>query len=178
MTNKIHVNLGYYFPATFMFLGVVMLLTGLILLLVHIIIGIVLILLSLVIITARYRLEINLTNQSYHDYLWIAGFRKGKKGKFESIECLYINKNKYRQTVNSRTTSMTKYGTEYNGYIKFDVDDVHIISSDHKSKVVQKLKKIRNMLSDNIILSTSIAINRSIMDCSEGEAKEIEQMQG
>jgi hypothetical protein len=178
MTNKIHINLGYYFPATFIFLGVIMLIIGLFLLLVNIIIGIVLILLSLVIFTARYRLEINLTNQSYHDYLWITGFKKGKKGQFESIECLYINKNKYRQTVNSRVSSMTKYGTEYNGYIKFDIDDVHIISSDHKSKVVQKLKKIRNKLNDNIILSTGIDINSSIMDCSEGEAKEIEQMHG
>lgn len=170
--------MSYYFPATFIFLAILMFIFGIILLLSYVIIGVLLILLSLTILTARYRLMINLTNQSYHDYLWIAGIKKGEKGQFRNIECLFINKNKYRQTVNSRVSSMTKYGTEYNGYIKFDVTDVHLISSDHKSKVVQKLKRIRNKLNDNIILSTNITINTSIMDCSEGEAKEIEQTHG
>lgn len=166
--------MGYYFPATFIFLGIIMLITGLSLLFSYVIISILLILLSLIIFTARYRLEINLTDQTYHDYLWIAGIKNGEKGKFASIEHLFLNKNKYRQTVNSRVSSMTKYSTEYNGYIRFDVSDVHLISSDNKSKVSQKLKKIRKKLSANVILSTHIIINTSIIDYSESEAKEME----
>lgn len=173
MKNKIHIALGFYFPATIIFLGLILLIAGIFLLFVYILLGVFLILFSLVIFTARYQLDINLTNRSYHDYLWIAGVKKGEKGKFGSIEYLFINKNKYRQTLNSPAGSMTKHGTEYNGYIRFDVSDVHLLSSDHKSTVIQKLKKIRKKLSDNMILSTSISINASILDYSEGELHEI-----
>lgn len=174
MKNKIHINLGYYFPVTVIFLGMIMLIAGLFLLLNYILIGILLILVSLIIFTARYRLEINLTNQSYHDYLWIAGIKKGEKGKFGSIEKLFINKNKYRQTVNSRVSSITKYGTEYNGYIKFDVADIHLLSSDNKAKVLHKLESIRKKLSNDIVLSTSTTISAEIMDYAEDEPEVIE----
>lgn len=141
----------------------------------HIIISIILIVLSLLIFTARYQLEINLTGQFFHDYLWIARFKKGERVRFNSIEGLFLNKNKYRQTINSRISSMTKYGTEYNGYIRFDVSDVHLISSGNKSKVIRKLTGIRKRLNSNIIQNTIIIINTPIIDYSEpeGEAKEM-----
>lgn len=173
MKNKIHINLDYYFPSTVIFLGVVTWITGMFLLFGRAIFGVPLILFSLIIFTARYRLVINLTEQSYHDYLWIAGIKKGEKGKFGSIENLFINKNRYQQTVNSRISTMAKHGTEYNGYIKFDMSDVHLVTSDNKSKVVKKLMSIRKELSSNVILSTSLTINNHIIDYTDGEPKEI-----
>lgn len=174
MKNRIHIHLGYYFPFTMMLLGVLCCFFGLVFLLPYPFIGIPLILLGLIIFTARYRLEINLTNQTYHDHLWIAGFKKGKKEKFGSIEGLFLNKNKYRQTINSRASSMTRYGTEYNAYIRFDVADVHLLSSDDKLKVVKTLKRVKKLLEGNIILSTTLTINARIIDYSEEEKAEIE----
>ncbi|WPP49841.1 hypothetical protein [Catalinimonas niigatensis] len=174
MKNRIHINLGYYFPFIMRMLGIVFCIAGLALLLPQVLLGIPLLLLGLLIITARYRLEINLTNQTYHDHLWIAGFRKGKKAKFGSIDGLFLNKNQYSQTVNSRASSMTKYGTEYNAYIRFDVDDVHLLSNDNKAKVVSTLKKVKAKLTSDIILSTHLTINTTIKDYTEEELKEID----
>lgn len=174
MKNRIHIHLGFYFPFAMMLLGILFCFFGSVFLLQYPFIGVPLILLGLIIFTARYRLEINLTNQTYHDHLWIAGFKKGKKEKFGSIEYLFLNKNKYRQTVNSRISSMTKYGTEYNAYIRFDVADVHLLSSDNKLKVVKTLKRVKKQLEGNIILSTTLTIHAKIMDHSEEELQEIE----
>jgi hypothetical protein len=174
MKNKIYIQLGYYFPLSMLFMAALACLAGIVLLLPKPVYAIPLLLVGVFIITARYRLEINLTNQTYHDHLWIAGFRKGKKGTFKSIEYLFLNKRNYSQQINSRISSMTKYGTEYNGYIRFDKEDVHLLSNDSKAKVVRKLKRISNMLRGNIVKSTQVTINATIMDYSEKTAEVIE----
>jgi len=174
MKNRIYIQLGYYFPFSMIFMALIACLAGLVLLLPHPIIGIPLIVVGVIVLTAHYRLEISLTNQSYHDYLWIAGFGKGKKGTFKHIEYLFVNKRNYRQQINSRISTMTKYGTEYNGYIKFDTDEVHLLSSDSKAKVVRKLKKISGKLRGNIVVSTQVTINAAIMDYSENTEEVIE----
>lgn len=174
MKNKIYIQLGYYFPFSMMFMALLACLGGVVLLLPHPIIGIALMIIGVIILTARYRLEISLTALSYHDYLWIAGFRKGKKGTFQRIEHLFITKRNYSQRVNSRISTMTKYGTEYNGYIRFDTDDVHLLSNDNKEKVVSKLKKISEKLKGDVVVNSNISINATIMDYSEKTADEIE----
>jgi hypothetical protein len=174
MKNKIYIQLAYYFPFSMIFMALLACLAGVALLLPHPIYGIPLIILGVIVVTAHYRLEISLTNQSYHDYLWIAGFRKGKKGSFKSIEYLFLNKRKYRQQINSRISTMTKHGTEYNGYIQFDTDEVHLLSSDSKAKVVRKLKKISDKLRGNIVVSTQVTIHAAIMDFSENTEEVIE----
>jgi len=166
MKNKIHVHLGYYFPVTMMIMGGVAVLGGTFLLLSSPIYGVLLMIAGSIVLTARYRLEINLTQQTFHDYLWIAGFRKGEKSNFQNIEFLFVNKRNYRQQINSRVSTMTKYGVEYNGHIRFDTDDVHLLSSDSKAQVVRKLKKISGKLKGNIVTSTNISINATIIDYS------------
>jgi hypothetical protein len=174
MKNKIYIQLGYYFPFSMLLMAALACLAGIALLLPQPIYAIPLLLVGAFILTARYRLKINLTNQTYHDHLWIGGFMKGKKGTFKSIECLFLNKRNYRQQINSRISTMTNHGTEYNGYIRFDTEDVHLLSNDSKAKVVGKLKKISNMLHGNILKSTQVTINATIMDYSEKTAEVIE----
>ncbi len=157
-----------------LFLSLLAGLAGIVLMIINPLISIPLLLVGVVIATARYRLVINLTQLTYHDHLWVAGFKTGKKVNFGSIDSLFLNKNKYTQTVNSRVSTMTKYGTEYNAYIRFDVDEVHLLSSDSKSKVVDKLKKIKAKLEDDIITSTQLTINATIKDYTDEEVKELE----
>lgn len=174
MKNKIYIQLGYYFPFSMMFLGILGCLAGLVLLWPRPFIAIPLFLIGAIILSARYRVEISLTALTYHDYLWIAGFKKGKKGTFKSIECLYLTKMNYSQKVNSRISTMTKYGTEYNGYIRFDTDDVHLMSNDNKAKVVKKLQKISEKLKGDVVVNSNISINATIKDYSEKTAEEID----
>ena len=164
MKNRIRISLGYYFPLLLNLAGVLACLAGTVLLFVKPQIGAPLLILGAIIITARYRLEINLTNRSYHDYLWIVGFKTGEKGAFNHIESLYLTESKYSQQVHSRASTMTRYGTEYNGYIKFDTDKVHLLSDDSKRKVVKKLKQLSEKLRSNVVLSTDITINAEVLD--------------
>lgn len=174
MKNKISINLGFYFPFSMMFLGILGCVSGLVLLIPRPLIALPLLLIGAIILSARYRVDISLTALTYHDYLWIAGFKKGKKGKFQSIDCLYITKTKYSQRVNSRISTMTKYGTQYNGYIRFDTDDVHLLSNDNKEKVVSKLRKVSEKLKGDIVVNSNISINAAIIDYSEKTEEKIE----
>ena len=172
MNSRINITTAYYFPFGMMIFGVCLLFLGLVLILDFRPwgwSGLLLIWASLSIFTARYRLSINLVKQTYHDYLWISGFKPGEKKHFRVITGMYINENPYTQAVNSRVSTMTKRGIEYNGYIRFDEEDVHLISDDSKSKVVKKMKKIQNILQGNIVSSTSIQINGEIADYTKAE---------
>ena len=164
MKNRVRISLGYYFPFLMNLVAVLVCLAGIALLFVKPQIGAPLLILGAIVITARYRLEVNLTNRSYHDYLWVAGFKSGERGTFNHIECLYLNESKYSQQVHSRASTMTRYGTEYNGYIKFDTDEVHLLSDDSKRKVVKKLEKLSEKLRSNVVLSTDITINAEVLD--------------
>ncbi len=164
MKKRVDITTGFYFPTSVMIFAVLLVFFSIVLLTDYAIVSLLLILLSLTIFTARYRLTINLIDQTYHDYLWIAGFKKGESGKFDRIAGMYITENAYRQTVNSRISSMVKYGTEYNGYIMFDDQQVHLLSNDSKKKVERKLEKIQRVLKGDIISSTQISINSEIVD--------------
>lgn len=83
---------------------------------------------------------------------------------------MFINQNAYTQTVNSRASSMTKHGIEYNGYIRFDEEDIHVLSDDSKKKVMEKMKKIQETLKGNIVSSTTIQINSDIADYTKAES--------
>ena len=132
--------------------------------------GLLLVWASFIIFTTRYQLSINLVEQTYHDYLWISGFRKGQKQSFQAITGMYINENPYSQAVNSRASTMTKHGIEYNGYIRFDEEDIHLLSDDSKDKVIRKMKKIQEALRGNIVSSTSIQIDSEITDYCKNES--------
>ncbi len=169
MKNRVAITTAYYFPFNFMIFGGCLLFMGIVLLIEFSYLGLLLILASLTIFTARYRLSINLIKQTYHDYLWIAGFKKGRKHHFNVITGMYINQNAYTQRVNARTTTMTIHGIEYNGYIRFDDQDVHLLSNDNKRKVLRKMKKIQEVLQGDIISSSSIKINSEIADYTKSD---------
>ncbi len=146
MKKKISIITGNYFPPAIVFLGSLMLLAGLFLIFDYVAISLMLILLSLIIFTTRYRLDIDFNQQFYQDHLWIAGFKKGKKTKYSRIDCLFLKQNRYRQTVNSLISSMTKHGTEYRGYILIDDTDILLCTSDKKARVMKRLENLAKQL--------------------------------
>lgn len=168
MKSRISIFTAAYFPLPFILLSILILIT----------IGAWLsdrygpISLSIVpigafVLTAHYRLTINLVDQTYRDYLWIVGFKPGKKEKFSGIGGMHLTENAYRQTFSNFVNSTTKRGIEYNGYIRFDEQNVHLLSDTSKREVMDKLKHLQNALQDDTIRSTTLTIDSSITDHTE-----------
>ena len=151
-----------YFSWTIIFLGFVLSFVGFLFVLENPIVGVILLLISLIIFTTHYRLKIDFDNKVFHDYLWISGLKNGDKGKFESIEYLFIKKSKVSQTMSVRVASTTIVKEVYDGYLKFsEQEKIHLITKDSKKDLIKKLREI----------STSLKVK--IIDYSEGEPKEI-----
>ena len=168
MKSRISTATTPYFPLPFILLGMLTLITaGIALSEYYGPISLLLIPIGVFVFAAHYRLTINLVDQTYHDYLWIAGFKKGRKEKFRSINGLFLTENAYRQTFSNFTSSTTKRGTEYNGYIRFDEEDIHLLSETSKAKVMEKLKDIQTILEGNLVSSTELTLDSRITDHTE-----------
>lgn len=160
--NKIDFKTSGYFTGHIIFLGVFLLAIGLPLIFVNVIGGLILCFISLVILTTHYRLNIDLDNKTYHDYLWILGFRNGEKGKFNALEYLFIKMSNVTQTMRLRVVSSTIRKEVFDGYLKFsEHDKIHLLTMDSKESLIKKLKSISSRLKVRII------------DYSEGNPKEI-----
>ncbi|MGB3780338.1 MAG: hypothetical protein WA960_18385 [Tunicatimonas sp.] len=165
MRNRVSITLAAYFPLPFIGLALLMLLA--------VAIGLaerygpvsfLLIPAGGFLFTARYRLTINLVAQTYHDHLWIVGMKKGAKVNFNRIDGLHLTQNAYRQTISSWASSMTKRGTEYNGFIRFDEEDIQVINDTSKRAVMKKLVNLQRALRGNIVSSTTVVIDCHITD--------------
>ena len=165
MKNRISIFTAAYFPLPFILLGILILITiGIWLSERYGPVSFFLIPIGVFVFAAHYRLTINLVDQTYYDYLWIAGFKKGQKEKFYSINGMHLTKNAYRQTFSNFVSSTTKRGIEYNGYIRLDEENVHLLSETSKSAVMKKLKSLQTMLEAPIISSTELTIDSNITD--------------
>jgi len=150
--NKIDFKTSGYFSGHIIFLGIFLLVVGLVAVFVKPVIGLILLLISLIILTTHYRLNVDLDNKVYHDYLWILGLRNGEKGKFNSMEYLFIKKSSVTQTMQLRVASSTIQKEVYDGYLKFsDLDKVHLLTLDNKADLIKKLKPISEQLKIRII---------------------------
>ena len=165
MKSRISTVTTPYFPLPFILLGMLVLITtGIALSEYYGPVGFLLILVGVFVFAAHYRITINLIDQTYHDYLWIVGFKKGRKEKFRSIDGLFITENAYRQTFSNFTSSTTKRGIEYNGYIRFGEEDIHLLSETDKAKVMEKLKDIQTILEGNLLSNAELTIDSHITD--------------
>ncbi|MGB3851569.1 MAG: hypothetical protein WA958_16495 [Tunicatimonas sp.] len=169
MKNRISISTAAYFPLPFVGLAMLILLTGAIWLAERYSpVSFLLMPAGLFLFAARYRLTINLVTQTYHDHLWIVGLKKGPKVKFSRIDGLHLTQNAYRQTISSWASSTTRRGIEYNGFVRFDEEDIQVANATSKRKVMHKLKNIQRALRGNIVSSTTVAIDTHITDHTEG----------
>lgn len=151
-----------YFSGTFIFLGIFLVFIGLLVLAKTIIGGLAILLVSLTIFTTHYRLTIDFDSKRYHDYLWILGMKHGEKGKFETIDYLFIKRSKESQTMNSRASTTTIQKEVFDGYLKFSENaKIHLMTKDNKKDLIHEIKNIANKL------------NVDVMDYSEGTPTKI-----
>ena len=83
-----------YFSRAVVFSGIALALVGMTIIFAKAIVGLIILVIGIVIVTAHYRIKIDLVGRIFYDYLWILGLKTGARGKLETIEYLYIKKNK------------------------------------------------------------------------------------
>jgi hypothetical protein len=142
-----------YFPATAVIFGVLLLPVGVILLFAYVAAGLAVLLTGIILLTTHYRLEIDLENKTFFDYVSFMGFLKsGERGRFDTVQYLFINTNRVSQTVNSRVSTMTVKKMVFDGYLKFsDENKIHITTKNYKDNLVKKLRPISDQLNIPII---------------------------
>lgn len=131
-----------YFSGFIIFTGVGFVVLGLVTLGRNPIVGGILLFLSFLIFTTHYRLRIDLDKKTYHDYLWILGFRNGERGTFESVDYLFVRKSKISQKMQLRAASSTMHKEVFDGYLKLSGHHkIHLITNDDKESTVKFLKE-------------------------------------
>lgn len=150
--NKIDFKISGYFPGHIMLLGILLVFIGLPVLFVNPIIGLILWFISLIIFTTHYRLSIDQDRKVYHDYLWILGLRSGEKGKFNTLEYIFIKKSNVSQTMRMRVASSTIQKEVFDGYLKFsDQHKIHLLTLDSKENLINRLKFMASSLKTRLI---------------------------
>lgn len=145
-----------YFSGPFRLAGAILLGFGVLLVFVNFYIGFGLLLAGVIALTTHYRLAIDFTRQTYHDYVWILGIRSGDKGTFESIQYIFINKSKVSRTMASRAQQTTFVSDSYDAYLKFsERDKLHLASDDSKEHLVESMRVIAQQLNCELLDYTS-----------------------
>ncbi|MGC1241884.1 MAG: hypothetical protein WA874_09855 [Chryseosolibacter sp.] len=147
--STVDIKSGWLFPFQFLVLGFVFLIAGIVVVVPHPIIGIVLVLAGAVILTAHEGTEIIPAAQSYREYNSILFIKSGKGKRYTSMEKIFINPVKVRQTMYTAHTlqSSSFSNLEYNAYLKFsDGVKVFLLAGKNKRKVINKLQGIADTL--------------------------------
>jgi hypothetical protein len=117
------------------------------------VVGIVLVFAGVVIITTHYRLAINPIDKKYSEYISLLGLKTCvETHTYDQISYAFVKKAKISQVLNSRVSSTTIRKEEFQSYLKFSEDDrVHLMSSESKTEVLNKLRPIAEKLKTIIV---------------------------
>lgn len=85
--------------------------------------------------TTHYRIDVNFSDRTVFDYLWILGFKKGKKQQFNSAEYFFIGSNNVNQTHGSISIRFHTSATVYNAYLKLDDESFFLKEGFDKSEM-------------------------------------------
>jgi hypothetical protein len=119
---------------------------------IHLVVKLAVVIASAVVLAAHYRLRIDNRNKEYFDHVWLMGMRWGEHGRFDTIDHLFVKRNKVRQTMHSRVSSTTIRSEQYDGYLRISEDNkIHLISSRNKESVLKRLKSLSLLLDVDIL---------------------------
>jgi hypothetical protein len=151
-TQKIDFKTTNYFPGTFIFLGVLLVICGLVAVTKILLLGLLLFAIAVFLLTTTYRLTIDMDQQRYHDYLWMLGYKKGEWISFERIDYFFIKRRNASQTMHMKSITNTVHKPVYDGYLKFSDDHkVFIATYEHKDELMAKLKPMAEKLEVKIV---------------------------
>ena len=146
--NSIGVKTLSYFPKTVKAIGAVFFIFGLAMIWTTPVIGLLFIFITTVIFTTHYGFEINTNPNSFREFVWVLGWKEGRKLPFKSIEFLFIQPGKFTfLTYGLRERTLPAH----EGYIKFEGrNEVEILSDVDKDKLVAKLTSLAQSLEVDI----------------------------
>ena len=98
---------------------------------------------SLFVFTSSEGTDIDLINCRFREYTSIFFFKTGQWVSFDSIEKIYVNKNKMRQSVSPTRTGFTSSFTfdEFSAFVKFnEFEVVQLIKHKDKNLVMKRAR--------------------------------------
>ncbi|WP_299822379.1 hypothetical protein [uncultured Pontibacter sp.] len=103
------------------------------------------------------RTEIDLTNRTYRTGVLLAGITFGKMQHLAGVDFLYLNKNKYNHTAESRASTAQFRSIKYDGFLKLaDGTKLHLVQEHTKEKALQLMEKISDDLGIELRDQTNI----------------------
>ncbi len=136
-----------YLPLFFFVSGIGIIIGGLYIVLETPFLSLGLILSGLVFTTTQYRLEINLKEKYFREYVWTLGFKWGEKMKYNKIQYFYITKSKKTQTYGQTYKNHYVTAGHFNGYLKIDNEEkIMIGDSSTKEWIVKRIEKLNKNL--------------------------------
>lgn len=154
--KTIDLRTGSYFPGGFRVAGAIFVAVGFLLIFVNIYIGLALTIAGVLILTTQYRVAIDTGNRTYHDYVWILGLKSGDRGKFESIQYIFINASKVSETMGGRISQTTIVSDTFDSYLRFsERHKIHLATNRNKGTLVNNMKVIAQQLNCDVIDYTS-----------------------
>ncbi len=111
-----------YFPIQFMVLGGGLILLALFTFLTKPLIAIPALFFGILFISTHYRIEVYRKRKFCHDYLWILGFKKGKKVHFDTIEYIFITSSSQSQEWGSVSARFHGKTSTYYAFLKLSND--------------------------------------------------------
>ena len=143
--NTIDIKVTNYFPFNFQLIGYGVLLASIYMVSSNPMISPVFLVVGLLITTTHYRLEINLKEKYFKEYLWIFGFRKSKKYHFQEFSKIVINSSK--RNFEYGDIAVRRYGVEesYKAFLKFSGQDETAFIGESKNLKTLEIKANRIM---------------------------------
>jgi hypothetical protein len=158
--TKIDFKTQFFFPDGVVFVGCVVFFAGLLAVFSpQPVIGVVVMFGSIVVATTHVRVEIDLRNKRYREYILFLGMRIGKYERFDELDYLFVRKAKVSQRmavgyVNANTIRSERY----EGYLRYDGDVMlHLFSQGKKAKLVEQLNKLSTQLNLRVVDKTGEA---------------------
>lgn len=141
-----------YLPTFFVAAGIGFIIGGPFIIAGNLWLGIGLMLLGVILITTQYRMEINMTQKYYREYVWFLGIKTGAKIPFEEIHYFYITRSKKTKVYGQTYKNHYVTGACYNGYTKFSENEkIFIGDSDSKDSILERIAKINTVLKLDIM---------------------------
>ncbi|MBD1398087.1 hypothetical protein H9Q13_13000 [Pontibacter sp. JH31] len=95
----------------------------------------------------HYRTEFDLEHRTYREGIGFAGMTFGDKLPLPGFEFLFLKRNRYRQTMESRGSMSTFALEKYDGYLKLaDGVKLHLLQRKDKGRAMAEMERIAREL--------------------------------
>jgi hypothetical protein len=139
-TGSLRIKTANFFPKTVRAIGAIFGIFGLAMVWTSTVLGLLFIFIALVIYTTHYGFEINTSPNFFREYVWVLGYKEGKKSPFKAIEFLFIQRGSFRFLTYSLKE---KELPAYEGYLKFEGrNEVQMLTEVSKEMLITKLKNL------------------------------------